>query len=410
MSDITILKHLQYAPQASATDHSSTPGSLKFLEPINQLHLDPRYLFDMREGTQRGNGGKQPRERTVKDSSFFEGTPAFHQRGLSGAGAGDGVSTSTLNHDFATIYTHVFGASVDGVGDTFDATPGSGTTLTMNGTAGQVDGQGVVILGNTSGKLQLRQVTSSPTSTIVIDRALTTDAGAADTPTASSVAYGARTYSLSKVAPDRAGIYFRGEGENFRRDIFSASGNMIFDYTGGLAVQTLDGWQCTNWTAPADENPTYALPDRGSIIVSGGDCQVHLGASLYRAYGITVNVGQSVVPRTNQGGVNGRSGHVFAMGRPTISMTLGAGTQTAPNEVTDAVLDTLRSNTSYDVLIQIGRTLGGIVGFRAPACRFVSANRIAQDGLIAIQCELEVCDASAVANNPLGTDLQMMLA
>lgn len=411
MSDASFIRHLRFGQHASATDWLTVP-SVAFVEPEEPIIVDPKYLYADRRGVQRGNGEASPHLQIAKRrDGFWSPNPRFALRGLSGSGAGDGVATSSRTQDLSTILEAVVGVKVEGLGDTFAASPGSGTALTMNGTASQPNGTGVVIMGDAGNKYVAREVVSTSSTTLNIDRALTTDTGAADVPEASSVQYGMRTFHVSQAVRNRTHLAFDAEGENYRRQIVGCLGNLILRFPfGGAASAELVNWMCTEWDDVAEGNPTWATPTRGSVI-EGADCPMWFGAgaspTLYMAYDVEIDIGLQIIARRSDGAPNGAWGYVAGVMRPTMSFKLRFGTLTGPDEVPDATLDTLRGEGVFDVAFQAGRTPGSILYARAPALEITSADIVTDDGADVIQVSGLCTDASEVATAALDACLSI---
>lgn len=401
MSDASNLRFLRYGTHSSTTDWTSMPGSLTFLEPESEVVLDVRPRHVERASVQRGNGQRVPRKTVGKAT---DGLPdiTLALRGLSGSGAGDGVSTSSLTHDLDGILTALFGVETEGVGDTLSGTPGTGTTITADGSVSIAEGQGVIFTGDTSGKLIARQASGPSGSTFVIDRDLTDDTGAADNPEASTVVYGMRTYSLSAITPNRTHFAFDFEGDNYRNRFLGCMSSFGMSFTPGeYARLTLNGIRFTDCDDDDEQsvaNPTWSTPTRGKLIQCI-DMPMWIGATQYISGGLEIDGGLTISPR-GQNGPNGPHGWVVGMVNPVLRWTMWAGTLTAPQEVTDTILATLRNDTPKDVSWQVGRELGGICYIRTPALDIV-CERGSQDGVEVINCVGTPTDASEVATATL---------
>lgn len=397
MSDASNLRFLQYGTHASTSDWTAMPGSLTFLEPESDVVLDSRPRHYERGSVQRGNGQRVPRT-TIGMAT--DGIPdiTLALRGLSGSGVADTVSTSTLTHDLDGILSALFGVKTEGVGDVLSGTPGTGTTIAGADTVTAATGSGIVFTGDTSGKLIARQISQPSGSNFVIDRDLTDDTGAADNPEASLLCSGMRTYSLSAITPNRTHFAFDAEGDNFRNRFVGCMSSASISFAPGeYARLTLSGIRFTDCDADDESaltNPTWATPTRGKLI-EVIDCPMWIGATQYIAMGLEVDLGLTIAPR-GMNGPNGPHGFVVSAVNPTLRWTMMAGTLTAPAEVTDTILATLRNDTAKDCAWQFGRELGGICYVRAGALDIV-CERGTQDGLEVINCIGTPTDASELA-------------
>jgi len=403
MTDISALRHLRLGAHASATDWTTMPSPTIFLETEEEVVFDPRMRHIDRGSVQRGNGQRVPRVTHGKQTSGFPGfSLAF--RGLSGSGAGNGVNTNTLSHDADILLTALAGVKIDGVGDTLSGTPGTGTTLEADGAVSMVAGQGILMLGATSGKYVARQVSNPDSSNFDIDRDLTTPANVAENPTAASVVYGGRTYVFSSVTPQRTHWALEAEGDNYRNQLWGclSSGTISFS-PDGYARLGIDGIMVTDHSADdalAVTNPTYSAPTRGSIISTiDGTC--HIGADAFIVMGgLEINLGLTVARRGGNG-PNGPFGFVVTKVEPSFTWQMLRGTGTTPKEITDAIALTLRGEaaTTKDVAFQFGRSVGATAYVRAPAMD-IELNPTTVDGIEVYDCIGTPTDASLVTTSP----------
>lgn len=395
MTDASNLRHLRYGAHTGATEWTTTPTMSTFLEPENAPQFDVRPRHINRDGVQRGNGQRVPRHTMGKETSGVVPDLEFALRGLSGSDA----NSSGRTHDLDVFLTGCFGVETEGIGDTLSGTPGSGTTITADGATSQNPGQGVLMVGGTDALLVARQVVSVSGSTFVIDRDLTTSTGVAQDPANSSAVVGMRTYALSSLLTGRTHWAFDAEGDNWRNQFTGILGNFTLRFPfGGIPTMTLTGQMCTDHTDDDElalDNPTFSAPTRGSII-STLDAQCHIGSTAYMLAGDSVEIrGGLTVSRRGGNGPNGPWGWAISAVNPEISFSLSAGTLTAPTEVTDTLMATMRNDTPKDVAFQFGRTVGAVCYVRIPAMDIV-AERSVQDGLDVITCVGHPRDASSV--------------
>lgn len=401
MSAPVRLDKIRIGQQASTSDWGTMPGTLEFLEPMEMVTIDPDYNHVERPW-QRGNGGHYP---AVVVGKMTEGISDISVAGygLSGGGAGAGVDTDELHiGPMEEVLESVLGQVVEAVGDTFAASPGSGTTLTMDGTPTHVAGGGIIATGNASQKLVAREVVSLDDPDVEIDRALTTDTNVADVPVNSSAAPAMKTFWVRTDLPDRKHLALDGEGlPSFRRRIIGAlPGSLSMRCpSGGLLSFVLGGWRFTEWDQPANADPAITTPTRGNLIRCV-DSPLWIGGDLYMAHDIGIDFGVKLAPRKSDGAPNGAWGYVIDEIRPIITAKLIMGSLTAPKQVTETIYDSLANNvngTTQDLAFQHGRSLGGICYARAPAAD-VKARVVVEDGLKYVQLRATCNDASDVAN------------
>jgi len=403
MADVSSLRFLQIGAHSGATDWTTMPSPTVFVETEEEVLFDsmPRHIE--RGSVQRGNGQTVPRV-THGLLTSGAGLPGFSValRGLSGAGAGNAVNTSSLSQDMNILLTALAGQVIDGVGDTLSGAPGTGTTITADGAVSVVAGQGILLMGDTGNKYIARQISGPTGSTFVIDRDLTTDANVADNPEAATVCYGGRTYVFSAVVPQRTHWAIEAEGDNYRNQFWGilSSGGFSFS-TDGYAKLMVSDLKCTDHTVDdelAVTNPTYSAPTRGSII-NTIDCPMWIGSDAYITFGrLQINCGITLAPRGGNG-PNGPFGFVVTSVKPTFSWSMVRGTGTTPKEVTDTIAAVLRGDTVQDCSWQFGRSVGATAYVRAPAMNIVMT-ATTRDGLEVFDCVGTPTDASAVTTSP----------
>jgi hypothetical protein len=91
---------------------------------------------------------------------------------------------------------------------------------------------------------------------------------------------------------------------------------------------------------------------------------LYIGSSLYMASELSFEFGLDIQERASDGAPNGRFGYCVVNKVPVLRARVHYGALTSPNEVTDAFLQTLQGETNQDVLIQIGRSVGGTMAIR----------------------------------------------
>lgn len=379
--------------QHSAVDPStfgSVPGSLKFIQPEGRVLPIADYEYDEHD-LQTATGERIPSTQGARLLDVPDIT--MELRGLSGAGAGDGVSTLSLAHDAAELLESLVGATAaDATGDLLDAADaGSGTTLKVNSGTTTLAADDAVLFATDAGVANARVVTSiSGDPSLTLDRAPTDIFGVATTPTESATAYGARRYSVTPANVDSLHNFLRLEGMDSRRDYFGVLGTgKIMLPPRGLAKLALTGQRCMTWSDPPEESPTYAAATRGSILQNLAS-MLNIDGVLYQAFGFELDFGVDVQPRTADGGDDGTFGSAVGGRFPTMTFKLRTGTLTTPTEVTDAQLATWRGDATVDLSLQIGSAVGKCLLLRARAAR-LKAERESDNGQVVLgvtaQCD-----------------------
>jgi len=402
MSDTT--RHLyQYGVQASNTDFTSTPGTLKFLRPAEDIIPRPFYEPIPRP-YQTGNGEKIP---DLRGRQIVEQPDAsFEMEGLSAGGAGDGVDASTLDTSLSEALEATIGGLQDGVGELTDAVDaGTGASVITDAPSVTVAGGGVLVEGTISGRLIAREAVSVAGDTITIDQPLTDMTGAADTAAESTVIGAARSFYFDNEDHDRAHLFWQSELENSERKFFgSLPGNASISIpVDGTVKLGLTGQMFTSWEDVAESGATYVPPTTGSPIVGTEAC-VWIDGVLYMAYDLSLDFGLVVSPRRSQCSDNGHLGQVWKTSQPVLTGTLRAGVLTSPAEVTDTQAQLFlgadkNSAPTVDLGVQVGHELGSALYIRMPNAR-INLEQTDDDGLQVYSLTATATESSNHTNVP----------
>lgn len=382
MSDLKRFHLLRWGAHSNNTDFTSTPGTLTFVRPTNDPLIRVGYDYIDRTGYQTPNGMNLPDLRGKQSVGLPD--VQIELEGLSGGGAGDGTASSSLSHTVAQLLANLCGSSLGtATGDTLNASDaGTGTSVIADGAwpTVPVQGRAWLIEGTTSGKLVARTTDSAVSTTnvsndtITIERALTTDTGAADTAAEGTVAYGGRTINLDPDDYNVTHFFLQSELDNSERKFFGCVANwqLLFP-RGDVAKVNLTGIQCTSWEDVAESGATYSAPTTGNPIITL-DANLWIGSTLYQGFDFAFDAGLAFEPRASDGGPNGHWGFVRTGAKPVLTGKLRHGALTGPAEATDALLSTWRGANDYsadtfDVSLQVGRVAGAAVYIRIPKAR-----------------------------------------
>lgn len=413
MSELTRIHFLQYGKHSGANDWTTTPGSLKFLRPTNNPIVDTGYEA-VERAYQTGNNENLADLRGIQRLSMTDVTCALH--GLSGGGAGDGVSTSSLDTCLSEAIECLTGAApTNNTGDTSDGTQGASNTLTVTGAPGSPisDGGAALIKGANSQKYVAREVVSqaTPVADLVytLDRDITDDDGSADTADASEVVYAARTFVVSNSVENPTHLYFDSETEGGRQKLFGAMASATFDFPAGQSTtMNMSGLQITQWENAAKANPTYSEPTRGNQIIVG-DCPFWIKDeggtnTLFQAFDFSLDLGNEVSSRRNEGALNGVSGYVVTNRMPVLTGKIRAGSLLSPDEMTQTEMEAFKgadkfSVTTADISLQMGRDPGAAVMIRMPNAR-LDFTRADENGQRIYSFTAKATESSNHANVP----------
>lgn len=390
------LARLAIGLHSSAADWETFPSSTVDIDP-DQISKPEWTYVNLPINPYRGDGEGEPGINGAKAASI---PLDFVLRGVN-SGAGDGVSTSaaTKMDAIRLVLEALTGSAVsDDSGDTTDGVDaGTGTTVTMDGAAGNTDGNAILVKGATSGLYQAREVVSTSGADVTVCRALTSGGGA-DTADEGEVAYASASWYLDADLGDHKhlGVDYE-EDDGTRRQLYAGLGNGVFRLTGGAKLLFNTNLVFSDWEDVASGLSAYSAPTRGDptpVI----DAPFWMGSSEYLAYGHEIDLGLQLSPRTSDNAPNGFYGHrVFGFNATWKFKILRGGLTREANE---ALLNTLQARaTTQDLLLQVGRTPGACWAFRAPAAD-IMAKEIVDNGQTVIECTAELKRSGNHSNVP----------
>ena len=361
--------YLQVGPHQDASDTTSTAGTTRFLRPREKLQLHGAKYQRLGRDYQTGDGSRLSALQGPQDLGTLPGV-SFNLLGLSGSGAGDGVNANTLDTDLDELLKLTFGdaaAADTTIGDTTHAADaGTGTTMTLDGSPATGSTQAWLVLGTTTAKRRPRFQVSASAANVTMCRALTTDAGAADTADEAAVVYGGRVYALENNAPNRIPLFMDVEGAA-QRDVYRGVwiSRAVFDFSpGGLLSASFDFAYSSGDFAGSLQTPTYSAPTQGSEI-KVWDSPVWIGSTQVMARGATVTIDNTLSERRSQGGEQGNYGYVVESSMATVDLTIGYGALTL--EQARSYVTTIQGEATQDLLISGGSAAGAAAAMRIPA-------------------------------------------
>ncbi len=375
--------------QHSSTDPSDfdSAPSVVFLRPVGEVVPTDGYEALDRD-VENGNG--EPVASIQGPQKLEVPNMSFELTGLSAGGAGNTTDSSGLSTGLDTILECLVGAvATDDTGEQTGVSPGSGTTVTTSSTAFTNDG-GIAFATATAGNIVCRAVVSTSGNDITIERAPTDLYGATEAPAASSDVYAMRRYAVTPSNANPLHFYVDLEGASWRREYYGCQSDWSLEFpSGGIAKLNLTGTMCMKWADSAEQTPTYSAATTGSpIVVNQSSCWID--STLYQAYGLTIEGGNTIAPRTADGGEQGNFGYVVTSRRPRMKFKLRSGALTSPNEATDANLATFRGDTTVDLAFQFGSAAGGLMYVRARSANITAGSPYTADnGQLVIDVEAE---------------------
>jgi hypothetical protein len=308
---------------------------------------------------------------------------ALPLRGCKSGGAGDTVSSGggTANTVLDVLLQSFFGqAPASASGETTDATDaGSGTTVTADAASAFTAGDGLVVAGTTSGKLNARQVVSVSSADITVDRALLND-GSADTADENTTIYAMDSYKLDFDGTNHKAFTLKHSKDGGQVDTFigcqAASLELAFP-RGGDAKATFSGIDFSDYSS-GESASTYSAPTVGDNVVCL-DSPFFIGGTEAYAYDIAVNINTDLQMRAADGTPRGHAG--FAAVKKTVECTAKILLGSLGREYAEGDIEAnLRAAGTLDVAFQHGRSAGAISYVRIPAASTQSAKVVSENG------------------------------
>jgi hypothetical protein len=355
---------LRMALHSASTDWTTMPSPLKFVEPSSGVTYIGSYNAIERD-LERSDALPYSKLQGTKNTGLRNLTIPL--KGVNG-GAGNAVSTSAatkmdITYDLLTAFSGR--AVVDTTGDT--TTSSSTGDIIICAGHGFDEGEAVLVAGATSGKLQARFIIdASDANDVQLCRGLTQDSGAAEGTGSGVIVYGGAVWQLDHANEQHIHLAADIETSEGRRQLLGMLGNPSIQIPSGGVVSLgvdLDG---TDWAAPSKANPAFVAPTAGNHI-KVINSPLYIGSDLYMATELAFEFGLEIQERASDGAPNGRFGYCVVNKAPVLRARLHYGALTSPNEVIDTFLQTLQGETTQDVLLQVGRSVGGTMAIRIPA-------------------------------------------
>ena len=355
---------LRMALHSASTDWTTMPSPLKFVEPSSGITYIGSYNAIERD-LERSDALPYSKLQGTKNTGLRN--LVIPLKGVNG-GAGNAVSTSAatkmdITYDLLTAFSGR--AVVDTTGDTTSSSS-TGDIIVCAG-HGFDEGEAVLVAGATSGKLQARFIIdASDANDVQLCRGLTTDVGGAEGTNSGVVVYGGAVWQLDHQNEQHIHLAADIETSEGRRQLLGMLGNPSIQMPSGGVVSLgvdLDG---TDWAAPSKANPAFSAPTAGNHI-KVINSPLYIGSSLYMATELAFEFGLEIQERASDGAPNGRFGYCVVNKAPILRARLHYGSLTSPNEIIDTFLQTLQGETTQDVLLQVGRSVGGTMAIRIPA-------------------------------------------
>lgn len=403
MSDQSLERTTAFAIHDNTTQWLSEPSASKvFIEPLDDFDLraSPEHQGASRATRMLPGGEHLADARGIQ--VLDHGDLPTHCEGLSGGGAGDGVDASTLGSTVWSII-ELFGAAQSGIGGlTHASDAGTGTTVALatGEAAGLAAQDAVLVKGTASGKYQAREVVSKSTDDLTVDRALTDDAGAADTADEGEVVYASRSVLADHDVTEVANLAFFQSGDNWDREAFGCfpSSAQLQMEDGEILRLVLGGLRSSVWNktltsgALSRTDPTTGFPVICAPLI------LHIGNNRMVGHSFNFDFGLNISPRRGPAD-NNRLGFVRKAGMPKLTGTFSQGALTAPQEITEALKTTYDGAEKYsvdtqDVSLQIGDQPGACWLIRMPAARVRVTGHPKEEGLDMVSLEMTGVRAS----------------
>lgn len=361
------------------------------LEPVGDVSLDGLTIGKNADLSMRNDGEMAAATIGVKSTKI---AIPLRVRGING-GAGSATAAARLTKtEIGHLLDSLCGADgVDGTGTTITGGNAVTPTLIVSDTTGFPPGNAVMFDAN--GELVIREVVSRSTTsgagTLTLCRAYT------GSPINGGVAYASATWRIQPAAinPKHLALDVQGDGDRYK--LLGMMGGFSFGFPaqGGVVTMNLD-LEGTHWTREST-GLTFTAPTVGSAIPAI-DASFFVGANEYDLKDAAFTVEVSKQKREHYAGINGFTGFDVIDRKAKFNGKLRAGALSG--EVGVSLLDTLRSATTQDVLLQVGRTAGAAMAIRFPNFDFAgdSVKRVIDNGREAIDFSGQGARSSNQAN------------
>lgn len=355
------IRWLQVGSQTGTTD---TPGAFTFLCP--QGEVLPRAVQGKVPVDLQRDDGEFAAPVLGAKSGGFSFTGLVRGKGV-GAGYVSGAGVAAVGGEFDALLDALCGAAGShGTGYVISGTGSDSDTVALADTSGHPVGNGILV-DVTSGagtSYEAREVASVSTNTSVdVDRAFTA------APTGGETAYASTSWYVDADDSDHTHLYFKLEGENWRRDFLGCAVKCsLVCPAGGLAQ-----WQwevlSNDWEDTAEQNPTYSSPTSAAALSVLGS-PFYWGAAKTELIECSLDLGLEPQPRTATEGANGANGYIYTYSGAKFSGKIYHA---------DATLANMQSASTYDVAFQLGDTSasatpGNCLYVRIPALAVTEAS------------------------------------
>jgi len=301
-NQLTRIQALRYALQSSATDFSSTPGTLYPIEATDALaSFLPRSRETIRRNVRTLDGTKVADVYGKQEIGAV--TVPVNLRGIN-SNTGGAVTDWEAKQEIGLLLKSMFGAAAAATSSTAPTvaasghTPGSGVleVVGTNTVAGQV------IAFATSDGIEFGLIASGAgTTTLTLAHPYN------GTPTTGATVYRLAKYLVDDDLVHHQHAFFSVEGDAWRRDYPGcAPQSLTIDIPAADLVTATLTFMPTSWADVAEANTAYAAPTAGEHIFGGGSRLIWEGALYYaKAIKITVDNGLAMRELTGSNGVLG---------------------------------------------------------------------------------------------------------
>lgn len=369
------MRWLQVGTQTGTTD---TPGAFTFIDAQNQPIIPETSQGKLDVTLQNSDGEKTASCLGAKTGSINITTLVRSN----GTAAGDGDTAAVT--EVKTLMDAAMGFTGQaGVGDTAGSSNTTSsikladTSLFFDGTASTQAASGIMMDVGSS-VYEAREVATVNTDTdIVPDRVFSA------APANSAVIYAATSWYLDADNTAHSHLYFKTEGENWRRDLLGCATTLKLNLSPASLATFEWGVVANNWTDTAEENPTYSAPSSACGLAVLGS-PFYIGATKTEFIEGSIDFGLAPQKRTATEGAQGANGFIYTYAGATFSGKIYHN---------DTTLATMQSATTIDIAFQLGTSPANAWYFRIPALDVKDAKIVEYNGV-------DVIEFSGVATRP----------
>lgn len=388
MTELSRLLSLKFGVHTSAQDLSSTPASMRVIEPMSQDFYPrdkkriERNLFsaDNRRFTSR-----------VGPDDLSAMPLALPLRGVNGNTGG--ALTFQGNMEACDLLDVMFGAAA---GALVGAAPtiAGGVTPNLTASSGVVNTGDMVLFNTTSGWYMREVVSGGTTVNLVLDRAYP------GTVVSASTIFRSARWNVNAAIHSHIHGFFRAEWEDLRVEYPGCMAESLdLDFAEGNVVNMSTSWLPNDVQPAIDAALSYVGATAGQDIVNI-NAEFYIGDTEFLASSLKFSLKNALKARSCVNGVNGVHGYISSnkddcvlSGSIYVGPNTGSIGEIQYDAGTPSFRDLIESSTTKDIALQVGGLPGEALYLRLPAAE-IRGRMADNDGSVMFNFEAFATGAS----------------